>query len=121
MITLWYFLRLRPSLASLALSSPELRSLSDRVAEGPSVLPALEPLHRFALYLADPLPRNPQLVRELGQRGRLEAYQPIPAHQDVAYPRGQTRSGRLELLSLHRAEHRARGVRYPLVLEELAQ
>src|SRR5829696_4974061 len=70
MITLWHSLRLRPSLASLALSSPELRSLSDRVAEGPSVLSALEPLHRFALYLADPLPRNPQLVRELGQRGR---------------------------------------------------
>src|SRR5215212_4057641 len=121
MITLWYSLRLHPSLASLALSSPELRSLSDRVAEGPSVLPALEPLHRFALYLADPLSRNPQLVCELGQRGRLETYQPIPAHQDVAYPLGQTLYGLLEVLSLHLADHLARGVRYPLVLDELAQ
>src|SRR5918998_3646790 len=97
------------------------RSLCYRIAEGPSVLPALKHLHRFALYLADPLPRNLQLVRELGKCGRLEAYQPIPAHQDVAYPLGQTLYGLLEVLGLHLADHLARGVRGSLVLDELAQ
>ena len=60
--------------------SAEFMSLGHCPAQGLRILPALEPLHRFALDLTDSLPRNVQFVRELGKRGRLEAFQAIPAY-----------------------------------------
>src|SRR5215210_4442200 len=100
----------------------ELRSVLLRgLSEDATVLAGLEHPLGLALELADPLPRNPELVGEFGEGRRILRVEAVAPDEHVTLALGEALYGLAQALGLHLAHHLAGRVGGALVLHEVAE